>query len=958
MRRTTPARLASAALAAVLLGATAQVVTAPETSTALAATEVAPRPADGVFDVAGRGWGHGRGMSQHGAQGGAKLGRTADEITSFYYPGTAKTVLADAPMRVLLQGDDGVDTQVVPTSGLTATDVATGARLVLSTAPKRYRALATSAGLALQSWDGTTWTGVPLGGRTAVTGPVRFGGTTFVRVVFPGGSSRDYRGTTAAVKTGTTSLQTIVTLGMEDYLLGVVPRESSASWAPAALQSQAIAARSYSANKRSRVASGARYDICDTTQCQVFGGSAVYTASGTRTALEPASTTEAVRATRGVVRTYQGTPVFSEYSSSNGGWSTAGGQPYLVAQRDDWDGVTGSSVHTWTAQLRASDVERRFPAVGSLTSIEVTQRDGNGEWGGRVKQVVLRGVKDGAATSVTTTGAGVYNARPWPANGDGLKSSWWRIQPETGSAVVSQSPAPRLVRSPGASTGTLTAVLRNTGSTAWSTDGLHLAVASPPGEEDPLVSFDARPGKYAGSATTVQPQQTAEFRFALDAAGVHPGLHRRAYRLRIGDGPVFGSTVSWSVQVDGPLFTGAVAAKPAAAPGSAPTSTAADAPPPVFADGRTVVVPRTGSTTVRLSTRNTGNLDWPAGPSTPVQLGTSGPRDRASASAGPTWLSPKRAARMSGTSAVAPGGTATFDLVLSGAGQPVGVTSESFEPLWEAKHWIDGAPTALTVVRTDPAASRLASVESAPPASFTLPAAPNGTAGLVVRLRNLGGSPWTVGQEQLGTVGDAPYALATSAWSSPTRPPALAANISRPGVTTVHPGEVGEWRVPVSAYRKAVGDHPLRLQAVGPAGRYGPVVSATARVVKAVVTGSVVATRSGVKVPRSGTVTVWVDVRNTGNTAWPVKGLVRSTALTSGSPSRHASWLTATRPSAVTSNLTRPGATAVSPGQVARFSFVLAGNGRPTGARTEHFGVLWEGFAATAVRAALSYAVV
>ena len=43
--------------------------------------------------------------------------------------------------------------------------------------------------------------------------------------------------------------------------------------------------------------------------------------------------------------------------------------------------------------------------------MRVTSRDGNGEWRGRVKTVVLEGVDTaGNATSVSTTGAGVYNA--------------------------------------------------------------------------------------------------------------------------------------------------------------------------------------------------------------------------------------------------------------------------------------------------------------------------------------------------------------------------------------------------------------------------------------------------------------------------------------------------------------------------------------------------------------------
>jgi SpoIID/LytB domain protein len=403
---------------------------------AAAADEVLERPADGVFAVDGHGWGHGRGMSQWGAQGAASLGRTADEIVASYYPGTARSVLAPAPIRVLLQGDDGVDLQVHPAAGLTVTDVASGATAVLPQGPVMWRVTVDAAGLHVESLTGTVWTPFPLGTSTSSVGPVRFSGAAFHRVALPNGTSRDYRGVVQAVRTGPTVLASVVVLDLEDYLLGVVPRESSASWRTAALEAQSIAARSYSANTRDRVAGAGRWDICDTTQCQVFGGTRLHTRTAT-TELEPATTTAAVRATAGVVRTYAGKPILAEYSSSNGGWSTAGNVPYLSARPDPWDSVVPNPVHAWRATLRAADLERRFPTLGTLKRIRVTARDGNGEWGGRVRTVVLEGVSStGAPTTVTTTGAGVYGARPWPASSDGLRSSWWKLTAAAPSVPV------------------------------------------------------------------------------------------------------------------------------------------------------------------------------------------------------------------------------------------------------------------------------------------------------------------------------------------------------------------------------------------------------------------------------------------------------------------------------------------------------------------------------------------
>lgn len=814
MRR--PSRPAWTALVGLLASGLLVVGTAAPA----AAEEVAERPADGVFSLQGHGWGHGRGMSQWGAQGAASQGVSAETIVRTYYPGTTRTVLDPAPMRVKLMGDDGTDLQVHAAEGLRVTDLATRTEQELPTGPTRWRVTVDSTGLHVQSLTGTTWSPYALGGGTTHGGPIRFSGPTFVRVAYPNGTSRDYRGGVQAVKTATTSLASVVVLPMEDYLLGVVPREASSGWKPAALQAQAIAARSYSANKRERVAGAGHWDICDTTQCQVFGGSRLYTASGGTTELEPASTTEAVRATAGVVRTYEGRSIFAEFSSSNGGWSTKGDFPYLVAQRDDWDGAIANPVHSWKATLSATDLERRFPAVGTLRRIRVTGRDGNGEWGGRVKAVVLEGVSStGAVTSVSTTGAGVYNAKPWPGSSDGLRSSWWRVVvPETGSTVVAQSTAPTLVRPPGASTGRLTATLKNTGAAAWPVAGLHLAVASPPGEADPLAGGSTRPGAFVRAsrtgATTVEPGETADFVVRLDAAGVQAGTHGRAYRLRIGEGAVFGATVSWRIPVEAARLTASYAST-LAGPGASPAS--AGGPSPVFADARTVVVARNGKTPVRLQLKDTGNLAWPG--DGPVQLGTSGPRNRVSTAAGADWLSTSRATRLAAGTAI--GGTGTFDLVLHGAGRPVGITPEAFEPLWAGQGWIEGAARTLNVVRVDPAISRLAMLHAGPPATVALA----GDTTLVVRLRNLGGSPWQVGVERLATVGDAPYALATVAWTSASRPPPLASNAVRPGVSAVHPGEIGEWRIPLSATGKPAGTYKLVLQAVTGTARYGPQVT-------------------------------------------------------------------------------------------------------------------------------------
>ena len=960
MRRHFPrARTAWIALAA-LSGA---VAVGTATATPAAAEDIYPRPASGSWTIDGHGWGHGHGLSQYGAQGGATLGKSADTITSFYYPGTSKTMLANAPIRVLLQADDDNATEVYPSTGLVATDLATGTKSTLPTGYARWRAVIDSAGLHLQSYSPSPigWKTQPMGGRTFFAGPLRFAGPAFVRLALPDGSSRDYRGAVQAVRTSPTTLASVDVLGLEDYLLGVVPRESSSSWLAAALQSQAIAARSYSAYKRDHVPSAASWDICDTTQCQVFGGSRYYSSSGTETALEAPSTSDAVRATGGVVRTYNGQAIFAEYSASNGGWSTDGGLPYLRAQRDDWDGVVASSVHSWTAALQVTDVERRYPAVGRLARMRVTSRDGNGDWGGRVGTVVLEGVDAaGNATSVTTTGVGIYNSRSWPANSDGLRSNWWRVRPSRDSHAVSRTGDPTLVKSPGSSRTTLSVLVENTGTTGWPVSGLHLAVATPPGAPDPLAGGSGTPGAYVQNrthpgATTVLPGDRVDFNIAADAVGVPVGVRTASYRVQIGTGALFGEYLSWTVTVRAASFAARTPAAPTLVVTTMPAG-GAGAPPALFADGRTVVVPRNGATVLRLSASPAGNLSWPVGSNSPLRLGTTSPRDRSSSFSGAGWLSGGRAAALAAGAPVPPGGTGTFDLRLNGNNAAVGVSREAFEPLWEGQSWTTGARSDLVVVRVDTTVSRAATTEAAPLANVALSNAPTGTGVIVVRLRNVGGSAWTVGQESLET--SAPATMATSAWRSSTRPPALTSNASRPGQGAVHPGEVGEWRIPLTGFGKALGTTSMVLRAVGPSGAYGPSFTVSTKVFQATVAGQVVGIHPSVRVPSSGTAATWYDVRNIGNTPWPVGGAMHSLALTSGgSPSRATSWITVSRPGSLSANLSAPGSGLVLPGQTARFALDLAGNGRTPRSTSEAFGVIWDGFTGTTLRAVVPYSV-
>ena len=129
---------------------------------------------------------------------------------------------------------------------------------------------------------------------------------------------------------------------LDAYVQAVVPNEMPALWHQAALRAQAIAARSYAAYEVSH-SNNPVYQLCDTSLCQVYGGKSS----------EYPSTNEAVAKTAGQIRTHHGSAAFTQFSASDGGWTSDGGQPYLPAQKDPYDGWSGNPVHTWAAGSRS-----------------------------------------------------------------------------------------------------------------------------------------------------------------------------------------------------------------------------------------------------------------------------------------------------------------------------------------------------------------------------------------------------------------------------------------------------------------------------------------------------------------------------------------------------------------------------------------------------------------------------
>ncbi len=266
---------------------------------------------------------------------------------------------------------------------------------VTGTGVTQWRLRTSGANTLLDSYDGTWHNAVrTLPGAAELYGPA----TLSARL---SSSWKPYRGALRLTGEG----YTVDVLPMDDYVKGVVPREMPASWMAEALRAQSVAARTYAAYDRAAHTTRS-YDTCDTTSCQVFGGAGS----------EDSRSNAAVVATAGQVVTYGGKPAFTQFGSSSGGWTSAGSMPYLTAKADPYDGFSGNPVHTWTKSVTKAAVHKAWPSLGTLTRVVVTQRDGHGEWYGRVESMVL----DGTKKNITISGD-TFRSK------FGLRSSWFRF---------------------------------------------------------------------------------------------------------------------------------------------------------------------------------------------------------------------------------------------------------------------------------------------------------------------------------------------------------------------------------------------------------------------------------------------------------------------------------------------------------------------------------------------------
>jgi len=173
----------------------------------------------------------------------------------------------------------------------------------------------------------------------------------------------------------------IVVLPVETYVARVLAGEALPGSEPAALETLAIAIRTYALENRGRHR-GDGFDLCDQTHCQVMRAS------------NPA-TEKAALTTANQVLLYKGQLATVYYSASCGGrtekpsnvWPGSEDPPYLPSRPDD--GCEGFP--EWSTELSIADLQRALRAAGFtgvLRNVKIAERNESG----RASRIALEGM--------------------------------------------------------------------------------------------------------------------------------------------------------------------------------------------------------------------------------------------------------------------------------------------------------------------------------------------------------------------------------------------------------------------------------------------------------------------------------------------------------------------------------------------------------------------------------------
>lgn len=196
---------------------------------------------------------------------------------------------------------------------------------------------------------------------------------------------KKYRGNIKLIN-NSGKLTVINTVGMEDYLYGVLPSEIYSKWNMEALKAQAVAARSFAYSNYNKFAKYG-FNLTDDARSQMYKG---YNN-------ENQNTSRAVDETKGIVGMYGGKVAELIYNASSGGYTVSAKDvwgsdvPYLISKEDPFSRNNEHS--NWSFIMNKAEIEKILKNsnkdIGSLNNITIDETTK----GGHVLKLTFHGTK-------------------------------------------------------------------------------------------------------------------------------------------------------------------------------------------------------------------------------------------------------------------------------------------------------------------------------------------------------------------------------------------------------------------------------------------------------------------------------------------------------------------------------------------------------------------------------------
>lgn len=389
----------------------------------------AAQEADPLFTINGSGWGHMVGMSQYGARAMAVTGHTPAQITGYYYAGTTHQQMTSVVNNFMTTDPDPLWIGLFQNRanfifrvdgpgpvGLCKANDGEGecpTQFAQSGQTWEFRAL---GGGQCQFFTG----GVAVGNPGTCQGALTWDFASGTRIFSPE-NGRTYARGIIRFRPAGTGFHVSLEIGMDEYLYGL--GEMPSDWPAAALEAQAIAARTYALRQAlvygpEETLDASRRSFC---WCQLVSTVADQAYVGWSKEAEAAGVNwvNAVGATTGEIITHPAAPnstvIIAYYASSTGGHTDSNVEglghtnplPYLVPTPDPWS-VSPEAANPfakWTRTLTGSEIATAF-GLETVTGVEVTKRNISGT----VAEVTIAGTLGGQPTTIVRGGRTFRNA--------------------------------------------------------------------------------------------------------------------------------------------------------------------------------------------------------------------------------------------------------------------------------------------------------------------------------------------------------------------------------------------------------------------------------------------------------------------------------------------------------------------------------------------------------------------